>query len=303
MADISFKCGACGKKLVVVDDELVGTQMNCPYCDASITIPTSQSTTTSEIDEAEEPSSSPDAIHNIFLKFSRNASKPEEYAPVEKGVWHCPSCDGKNPDINIICRDCGQPVRHTQPPSDPITRGAEPFASATSIPSQGQNSQTKRCPFCAEEILAAAIKCKHCGSMLGASPVQPPTLPSPGGQDPDKRILPASPDGQKSDKRILPAFLLYLFLGLVGGHHFYAGRNGRGFFYICCWVCFGGWMLVVSKMPFEQRATSELQGIFGVGVVLFIAFLVFLILYFIDFIQIITGSFKDGEGRKITKWT
>ena len=30
----------------------------------------------------------------------------------------------------------------------------------------------KRCPFCAEEILAAALKCKHCGSMLdGVGPV------------------------------------------------------------------------------------------------------------------------------------
>ncbi len=27
---------------------------------------------------------------------------------------------------------------------------------------------TKRCPFCAEEILSAAIKCKHCGSELTA---------------------------------------------------------------------------------------------------------------------------------------
>jgi len=28
---------------------------------------------------------------------------------------------------------------------------------------------TKKCPFCGEEILGAAVKCKHCGSMLEAS--------------------------------------------------------------------------------------------------------------------------------------
>jgi hypothetical protein len=38
---------------------------------------------------------------------------------------------------------------------------------------QEDESQTKRCPYCAEEILADAAKCKHCGEWL-SKPAQGP---------------------------------------------------------------------------------------------------------------------------------
>ena len=41
---------------------------------------------------------------------------------------------------------------------------AEPIAQSVS---DGEPvAETKTCPFCAEKVLAAAIKCKHCGSDL-----------------------------------------------------------------------------------------------------------------------------------------
>src|SRR5262245_10031352 len=41
----------------------------------------------------------------------------------------------------------------------------------------GSVEAMKRCPFCAEEILAAAVKCKHCGSTLPGPDAAPPARP------------------------------------------------------------------------------------------------------------------------------
>ena len=69
-----------------------------------------------------------------------------------------------------------------------------------------------------------------------------------------------------SEKRIVPAFILCLLFGVFGAHRFYAGKTGTG--------------------------VLQLLTLGGVG-----------IWAMIDLVMIVTGSFKDGEGERITEWT
>ena len=70
----------------------------------------------------------------------------------------------------------------------------------------------------------------------------------------------------ESEKRILPAVLLCVCLGPFGAHRFYVGKTGT--------------------------AVLQLLTLGGLG-----------IWALIDFILIVVGSFKDGEGNRITEWT
>ena len=69
-----------------------------------------------------------------------------------------------------------------------------------------------------------------------------------------------------SDKRILPVFLLFFFLSWLGIHRFYVGKIGTAILYIITLGGFGIWWIV-------------------------------------DLILIVTGSFTDSHGQKITQWT
>ena len=74
----------------------------------------------------------------------------------------CPHCKLENPAEAITC-DCGYNFRtkamSVATPKPPV------------VPAPGPTAGTRRCPFCAETILAEAIRCKHCHSDLrsGAS--------------------------------------------------------------------------------------------------------------------------------------
>ena len=69
-----------------------------------------------------------------------------------------------------------------------------------------------------------------------------------------------------SDKRILPAFILAFLFGFVGAHRFYVGKTGTAIIQLCTLGGLGIWALI-------------------------------------DCVLILTGSFTDGNGNKITQWT
>lgn len=107
----------------------------------------------------------------------------------------CPHCGKDVWSTDYSCLHCGKVIKKPLQNSEitSSTTGREPtpeFVSQSdglistpmpviaekspSIPDVPEVRTTKRCPFCAEEILSAAIKCKHCGEMLGefTSPAQ-----------------------------------------------------------------------------------------------------------------------------------
>lgn len=67
---------------------------------------------------------------------------------------------------------------------------------------------------------------------------------------------------QISDRKWTTTFLLFFFLGAFGVHRFYVGKVGTGFLYLFT------------------------LGLFGIGVL-------------VDFFMIVTGHFRDKEGRLV----
>jgi hypothetical protein len=69
----------------------------------------------------------------------------------------------------------------------------------------------KRCPFCAEEIQDAAIKCKHCGEFLDGSAARRRTLDS-GSTETAHAVL----SEEAGEKWYFRKISLVLILGCVG---------------------------------------------------------------------------------------
>ncbi|MBU4247254.1 MAG: NINE protein [Verrucomicrobia bacterium] len=130
----------------------------------------------------------------------------------------CPSCQGQIKIPNPI----SQPQQRIRPPQrpSPLQRPA-PDPRAQQI-TPAPPPQHKTCPFCGEEILLSAIKCKHCGEFLDERPKQTPF---------------AAPIMVTAPKSRSAAVLLAILLGGLGLHKFYLNSPGWGVFYLLfCWT-------------------------------------------------------------------
>ena len=143
-----------------------------------------------------------------------------------------------------------------EPPQVPVP--APPQAASVPAPAP----QQRPCPFCGEGIAMTAIKCRHCNEFLDGRPretaAQPVAAPQPAVNVTQVVNNTSGYIGPQKSKMV--AFLLAIFLGGIGFHHFYMGHSGRGLLYLLfCWTFIPALISLIEAVLLLLQSNESFQ--------------------------------------------
>ncbi len=155
----------------------------------------------------------------------------------------CSRCGRQVDDSSLVCV-CGASLQTRQlAQATGAESGAATVTSAAAAPAP--TSTTKACPYCGEQILAEALRCKHCQANLvpGMGPILPAAAPGaaisvqgphiPSGSTQPTIVIQnvqaqQGPPAWTYREIKSPGVALLLSIIFPGGGQFYNGHIGKG---------------------------------------------------------------------------
>jgi predicted RNA-binding Zn-ribbon protein involved in translation (DUF1610 family)/TM2 domain-containing membrane protein YozV len=199
--------------------------------------------------------------------------------------------------MEVGCPACGKTVKVQAPTSQPMAAPVPPYWLLIGNEKKGPYTFSQlKSMWGSGSITADALYCQEgfeawvpISSLLDQKP--PASLPQ----------YSASAQ-EESEKRILPALILCLFIGVFGAHAVYAGRWKKGIAMVSCLV-WPGFCFMLIGVCARFLGDLFINHILAFAAIACLPPLLVTIHVLCDLVWILIGSYKDGRGLKITKWT